>query len=358
MESIVIIGAGNSGLAMAAHLSTTGHKVRLWNRSQETIEKLQKYRYINCKGLIHKKAKLEMVTTDIKEALRDSHLILVTTPANSHKDIAAKMAPHLNNDNLIILNPGRTFGAFEFSNILKMSRCSANPKIAETQTIIYTCRKIGPNTVTILSYKKNVLLCSLDPRQNKDIINQLPIPLQNHLIPASSIIETSFGNVGMILHCAPTILNTGWIESPKTIFKYYYEGITPSISAFLEKIDKERLTVAKMLGKKLESTTDWLKRSYGISGSNLYDCIHNNVAYKTIDAPKSLKHRYLYEDIPCGLVPLEAIGNLIGVPVPMCSLVINIASEIVNEDFRKTGRNLNQLGLEGKNAKQLIKHFN
>jgi len=30
---ITVIGAGNSGLAMAAHLAMEGYSVRLWNRS-------------------------------------------------------------------------------------------------------------------------------------------------------------------------------------------------------------------------------------------------------------------------------------------------------------------------------------
>ena len=35
--NITVIGAGNSGLAMAAHLSLNYNCVTLWNRSRETI---------------------------------------------------------------------------------------------------------------------------------------------------------------------------------------------------------------------------------------------------------------------------------------------------------------------------------
>jgi len=38
--NVTVLGAGNSGLAMAAHLSLYGNKVRLWNRSKENIAKI------------------------------------------------------------------------------------------------------------------------------------------------------------------------------------------------------------------------------------------------------------------------------------------------------------------------------
>jgi opine dehydrogenase len=79
--------------------------------------------------------------------------------------------------------------------------------------------------------------------------------------------------------------------------------------------------------------------------NNLYECIQNNDAYKTIDAPSSLKHRYIFEDIPCGLVPLEAIGIKLHLDMTYTSLIINLASKLLNVDFRKIGRNLECLGI-------------
>ncbi len=49
--NITVVGAGNSGLATAAHLSKEGgHSVTLWNRSKETIELLMKSKEIHCEG--------------------------------------------------------------------------------------------------------------------------------------------------------------------------------------------------------------------------------------------------------------------------------------------------------------------
>ena len=74
-------------------------------------------------------------------------------------------------------------------------------------------------------------------------------------------------------------------------------------------MDDERLNVAEKMGYPVESVTEWMKRTYNVGGNNLYECIKNNDAYKEIDAPPSLESRYILEDVPNGLVPIEYIGK-------------------------------------------------
>lgn len=340
---ITVIGAGNSGLAMAAHLAHEGKKVTLWNRSRATIEKLIQTRTIYCEGVIEGEVKIDLVTDDIKEAIEDPDLILITTPAISHKKLAESIAKNIKKETLIVVNPGRTFGALEFELIYKKHNSQFKQTIAETQTIIYTCRKTAEDSVNIISLKSDVLISAFNANENISIISRLPACVQPYFIPAKSMIETSIGNVGMILHCAPLLLNSGWTESKNVAYKYYYQGITPTVGKLIQTIDKERVAVSKELGLEVESTKDWLKRTYDVEGDSLYECIQNNDAYKTIDAPDSLQHRYILEDIPCGLVPLEAIGKRLGLKMKNTSLIIDLASSLLDIDFRETGRNLEHI---------------
>lgn len=337
---VTIIGAGNTGLAMAAHLSKDGHQVTLWNRSREPIETLMKSRTIHSEGIIEGSFVIDKVTDDMAEALENTDIIMITTPAFSHKSLARLIGKHLKNEPIIILNPGRTCGAIEFQTIFSRYNRKCQPTIAETQTAIYTSRKTYDDSVMIYSIKKNVLLSTFDSNQNQSIIDQLPETFKPHLMPAQSLVETSIGNVGMILHTAPLLLNTGWTENPNHEYLYYHDGITPTISNFIEKLDNERINVGKRLGSKIESTKEWMKRVYNIKGRTLYECIQNNEAYQKITAPNTLHHRYIYEDIACGLVPLEFIGKSVGLKMAYTGLVIDLASAILDENFRRTGRNL------------------
>ena len=335
---IAVIGAGNSGLAMAAHLSKEGHQVILWNRSLATIEHLIQTKAIRCFGAITGNIPIYHVTNQMKEALEDVNLVFITTPATAHRDLAQTIALNCNSNLTVILNPGRTFGALEFKQIFEAYQQKFQLQVAEAQTIIYTCRKLDDDGVNILALKNDILLSAIQAQDTLPIIRSLPLCLQEFYIPAKSMIQTSIGNVGMILHCAPLLLNAGWTESSTNTYKYYYDGISPTISKFLEKIDEERIAVSKKLGCAVESIIEWFQRTYHITGETLYDCIQNNVSYHTIDAPSSLQHRYIFEDIPCGLVPLESVGIMLGLDMSSTSLIIDLASKLLNTNFRAIGR--------------------
>jgi opine dehydrogenase len=346
---VTIIGAGNSGIAMAAHLSKEGNEVTLWNRSPATISKLMKTHSIRCDGVIRGDIPIHAVTDDIRSALKNPDVILITTPAHSHKELAELIAKNINKSAVIVLNPGRTFGALEFRNIYEKYNKKDKQIIAETQTIIYTCRKTAEDAVDIFAFKDSVLIASFDTEPNRNIIDYLPECMKGYLTPAESMIQTSIGNVGMVLHCAPLLLNAGWTENDQNTYKYYFDGITPTVAEFIEKIDRERIAVSEALGHKVESTKEWLIRTYHVTGKTLYECIQNNEAYRTIDAPVSLNHRYIYEDVPCGLVPLEAIGQKLGLNMSYTTLIIDLASKIMNSDFRKIGRKLEYLDISSEN---------
>lgn len=340
---VTVIGAGNSGLAMAAHLTLSGNKVTLWNRTAKNIEELLKKPVIHCKGIVEGDAQLFRVTTDLKEALFGTEMVFVTTPAFSHKELAAQIASALEKPATIILSPGRTFGALEFEHEFKRVNLAIRPLIAETQTILYTCRKITANEVEIYALKNDVLISTINGEGNQQLIERMPACLRNKFSPAGSMIETSIGNVGMIMHCAPLLLNTGWAESPLHEFYYYKEGISPTIAHFIEKMDRERQAVALFLGSPIESAKEWMKRTYHLSGETLYEVIQNNHAYDSILSPTSLMHRYVTEDVPTGLVPLEAVGKELGLEMKHIGLIIDLASSLLEIDFRKEGRNLHEV---------------
>lgn len=345
--NVTVIGAGNSGLAFAAHLASAGHHVTLWNRSRETIEKLLFTRTIICRGMIEGQVGIPVVTNSMEEALLNPDVILITTPASSHRELAEQIAKHIKKEALIVLNPGRTFGALEFLEVYQKYNPFIPQTIAETQTNLYTCRKTAPDSVDIIGIKSSVLISTFDANENDDVIQRLPNILQPYFIPADSMIETSLGNVGMILHCAPLLLNVGWTENPFTKYKYYYEGISPTVARFIENIDRERVMVARVLGYELETTKEWMERTYLISGRTLYETIQNNYFYRSINAPSSLNHRYIFEDVPCGLVPLEAVGENLGLDMSNTKLVIDLASRLMEVDFRKEGRNLHEFFMNG-----------
>ena len=56
---------------------------------------------------------------DIEKAVENSDIILITSPASSHKELGELIGKNIKRKTLIVLNPGRTFGALEFKNAYK-----------------------------------------------------------------------------------------------------------------------------------------------------------------------------------------------------------------------------------------------
>lgn len=340
-----VIGAGNGGLAMAGYLSMLGYKVNLYNRTVEKILPLMKDPTIYITGEENGFGVLNKVTGNMEEAIKDVDIIMVTIPAIGHRDIAKEMAPYLKDGQIIVLNPGRTGGALEVYETLLRERKKNNIIVAEAQTFIYATRSIKVTHSHIFKSKKEVLLAAIPATKTNHVLELLN-EAYPQFISAKDILETSINNYGAIFHPAPTLLNSGHIERCIP-FEYYTEGITPSIGNFLEKLDRERMELGRYLQVDTVSAMDWLYESYGAKGDSIYEAVQKNPAYQGLQAPQGLYIRYIYEDVPYSLVPMESMAQCIGLETPAISSIINIAQLMTNRDFREEGRTADRLGLEG-----------
>ncbi|MBW1838907.1 MAG: NAD/NADP octopine/nopaline dehydrogenase family protein, partial [Deltaproteobacteria bacterium] len=67
--------------------------------------------------------------------------------------------------------------------------------------------------------------------------------------------------------------------------------------------------------------------------------------YQGIKSPTTLNSRYLWEDIPTGLVPISSFGNTLGVGTDAIDYLIDDGCNILKRDFWEEGRTLEKLGL-------------
>ncbi|MFB0564504.1 MAG: NAD/NADP octopine/nopaline dehydrogenase family protein [Candidatus Aminicenantaceae bacterium] len=347
-----VLGAGHGGLAMAGHLGIMGFKVNLYNRGRKRIRPVNERKAVKVEGEVKGVGKIELASTNIKECLAGVDILMVVVPANAHRFIAQTCTPHLKENQIVILNPGRTGGALEFFNTLKEHGLEKFPFIAEAQTFLYASRSMGPAHARIFSVKNSVPLATLPaywiPGVVKVINRAFP-----QFVPGDNIFKTSFDNIGAVFHPALTVLNASWIEETHGDFEYYVQGASESVSKVLEKLDKERLEVAAALGIKAMSAKEWLYTAYSATGKDLYEAIQDNPGYSGIKAPDRLHHRYIDEDVPMSLIPLASIGNMLKVETPTIRSIIHVASMMRGVDFWKEGRTVEKLGIEGMSIKEI-----
>ncbi len=351
---IAVLGAGNGAHAFAGDLARRGYTVRLYNAFAEEITDLQAACGVNLEGAVEGFGKLDLITTEIGPVVSGAGIVLVVVPAIAHAFMAKACAPYLRDGQVIVLNPGRTGGALEFSNVLCEAGTRARVLIAEAQTLLYTCRISGPARVRVTTIKREVPLAAFPARDTRPVLEKLNA-LYPQFVAAADVLETGLDNIGAVFHPGTVLLSASRIESG--IPFEFYRDMTPGVVRFLEAIDAERVAVGRALGVQVQSACEWLDRSYeGIKGDTLYERIKSNAAYAGIAAPRSLDVRYMLEDVPTGLVPLAALGELADLEMPAIRGIIQVASALYHRDFTQLGRNARRLGIAGLSIEEL-KHF-
>ncbi|NPA92738.1 MAG: NAD(P)-binding domain-containing protein [Chloroflexi bacterium] len=344
----LIVGAGHGGKAMAAHLALMGFDVMLYNRTPEHVAAIKSRGGIDLlapEGVVSGFARLHGVTSDLREALAWADIIMMVVPSFAHRPLATQMALHLRDGQIVILHPGRTFGALEFRHVLQQEGCQAQVVVAEAQTFIYASRSEGPAQARIFRIKEAVPLAALPAVDTSRVLEAIR-PAFPQFIDGVNVLHTGLDNIGAIFHPAISLLNAGWIEATGGNFRFYHEGVTPTVARIMEALDRERVTVAAALGIRAVTAREWLQIAYNARGDNLYEAIHNQVGYQNIKAPGTLQHRYLLEDVPMSLVPIANLGQRYGVSVRAMESLIRLASIAHGTDYWRRGRTLARLGIE------------
>ncbi|MBC8507593.1 MAG: NAD/NADP octopine/nopaline dehydrogenase family protein [Anaerolineales bacterium] len=354
-----VIGAGNGGKAMAAHLAIMGFEVTLYNRTLENIAAIQARGGITLesqdpagpRGF----GRLACVTSDMKVAIDNCDIVMVVTPAYAHYNIAREAAPYLQTGQVVVLNPGRTLGAIEFNRVLDEEGCANGVTVAEAQTFIYASRSDGPAQARIFRIKNAVPLAALPATDTPMVLEKLASAYPQ-FIDGGDVLQTGLNNIGAIFHPTISIFNAGWIEATKGEFQFYLEGVTPTVARLMEVLDRERVTVASAVGVRAVTAKEWLKMAYNADGENLYEAIHNQPGYRGINAPATLSHRYLTEDIPMSLVPIASLGNHYGVSVRGMESIIRLACIAHQTDYWRRGRTLERLGIKHLSVSELTRY--
>ncbi len=351
---ITVIGAGHGGKAMAAELAARDFPVTLYNRTFSNIEVIATRGGVE---LLTEEGRevfgaLRLVTADIEAALAEARLVMVVLPASAHWDTALKAAPYVKDGQVILLNPGRTGGALEFAEGLRAGGCTTQPIVCEAETFIFASRSTGPAEARIFRTKYSLPAAAFPTTRTAEALEVIR-QAYPQFFAAKNVLYTSLNNMGAIFHPSLMLLNTGWIEATLGDFEFYMDGVTPATARVLETLDRERVTVASAIGIRAQTAQEWLYRAYSAEGANLFEAMHANPGYGGIKAPNRMNHRYIFEDVPCSLVPIALIGRQYGVDTPTINTMVHLANIVQNTDYWHKGRTTEKLGIKGLSVGEL-----
>jgi opine dehydrogenase len=354
---VCVLGGGNGAFATASALAVKGFKVNLCEvpEWQGNIEPVMAKGGIDLEVVIRIPsmqsgfAKLERVGVDPEEALSGADLVFVVVPAFAQRRFAEFAAPFLRSGQVVALTPGNLGGSMEWAAVLKEKGVKERPILVDVESMIYSGFKNGPTSVQVSGFKRNIN-CAAFPATKTARALQVIHRVYPNLGPGENVLTIGLSKAGTVMHPTITLLNAGWIEKTQGNFLFYWDGLTSAVGNVMERLESERLALGKALGLNLISTRDSLLGYYadqGAKGDTLAEVASTNPVYGIDRAPKNMRHRFLLEDIPYGLVPIEELAGLGGVATPMCSALVEIASAMLQTDFRREGRGLKRLGLAG-----------
>lgn len=346
----VILGGGNGGQSLAADLSEQGfHVAALYDRFPEMIQPVKERGGVEMIGPVRSGfGKVDLVTSNIEEAISAGDVLFVVVPAFAHEWIAEQAAPHLRDGQMIVLTPGYIGGTVLFRKIFREKSVNTKVTLAETQGLPYSTRIVGPAQVGIQGVKKRLLIATLPAPETERVLDVLK-PALPMLEPTDSILVTGLNNPNPISHVPGYLMNQGRIASDIPAGQFdWHEWITPEIERVEAALDNERKLVTEGLGVRFFSIEEIIEMYYvGESWE---------IIQPTGEIPQSaqtIPPRFITEDVPMGLVPIASLAKMLGLETPIINSLITLASTFKGVDYWEEGRTLEKLGLTGMSPQQI-----
>lgn len=341
---ITVIGAGNAGTTIAADLSVKGHCVtllktsrRLHNENFDAICRTGTVQVEDLDGAYT--AKLHRVTTDMEQAMDGAELVIVYVQTNYHRDVIAKLAPYIRDGQTFLLEPGYLSTCYFLQNTTR------DITVIEAESSPIDCRITAPGQTKVLF--KNVLNpFGVYPKrrtaQAAAILDQLGWPYTL----TENVVEAALHNPNLIVHTVGALFSIPRIEYSHGDYWMYREVFTPHIWNVVESLDREKMDVLEKLGcRRLPYVEACKLRNCADQDQDALSVFQDYAQNGSPSGPTVPDSRYITEDVPEGLVMLESLGQVLGVPTPTCTGLISCASAALNTDFRRHGRSCQTLDI-------------
>lgn len=344
---ISILGAGNAGCAVAADLTLKGHEVTLIKTSHAVHDDNFEYLLSNNGEMklnefgIVSTAHIHCVTRDVR-AIKGSRVVIIYIQTNFHEDLIKRIAPYIEDNQIVLINPGYLSTAY------MLKHCTKNIIIAEAESSFIDGRimELGVFRVGFRNVRNPI---GIYPASRRDEAICVLDQLQEHFVYLDSVVEAALHNPNMIVHTVGTVMSIPRIEKTGGDFCMYHEAYARDNLCtwmILERLDGEKMQVLEKLGFARLCYVEACK--FRNSLDNGKDAKEVFLDYASMDTrakgPTKVDSRYISEDVPQGLVMLEALGKVLEISTPIASALIEIASAALNRDLRKEGRTLEKLG--------------
>jgi opine dehydrogenase len=340
---ITVLGGGHGSYAAAADLTLQGHDVTLWRRNAAGFAALRDERKIMVRDADGEHAAvIATLADDLGTAVAEAELIVAPVPAHGQLHLAEALAPHLHDGQVVLLPPG-TFGSYLFA---RAAKATPGVAFAESGTLPYLTRKTSDTSLRITQRTTRLPTGVFPARltESAGVVLRRAFPSVELMRDA---LDGALQNAGPIIHPPLIVMNAAALEHSPA-FDIHNEGTQPTVRRVTDALDAERIDIREALGYREPHfplidyyRTDGDEWMYGRDAKK--KLIESGDWREPIDV---YTHRYVREDIACGLAFLISVARYAGVATPVADGIFALAEAMLGENLAASGgRTLAALGL-------------
>ncbi len=316
VRRVAVLGAGPVGQALACECLAAECEVTLYTAFESERAALAQPGAVTVRGehlvgtyrLADGPAPEPAVVlrTGIDDAVADADAILLAIPAVAHATAGGLLAARVSADQLLVLVPGRSFGAVEVARSLRRFGATALPTIVELADSPYRVQSAQPGALTIAAVNPRTPAAALPNRKTDEAVQRLRAVLPT-LTAARGILETTFSDLSGVVDAPPALLRDS--------------------ASVTRKIDDERRRVAF---------------AYGVRELDPAPVRSRDDSTPPLDPGDARVH----DALCCSLVALVSAGTVAGIPTRTAAALVDLGSVQRNLDYTGHGRTLPSLGLD------------
>lgn len=335
---IGMIGLGAAGSALAAELWLQGCRdMRGFDSDLPVRDAIAEAGGIRFDGFLGRGVVPMPLEASAAAAAEGMDVVLVSVTADRHAEVATALAPALAARQVVFLHTGYVGGGRVFAQALEQAGAGL-PILVEAINSVHLSGTVSPGQVFIKGRKRWLETTAYDPGQTLAALAVLA-PAIAGLAAGRNALETGLNNPNPIGHAPALIGNLGLLDrrlGDVTDGVLYFDELrSPSVQRVCDAFERERISVIAALGFQPLPVAEFSRRAYPPGAR--YEGEIPRFGTKLLP-------RFLAEDLPAALVPLEEFGARQGVATPTISALLTLAATATGRDFRATGRTIASLG--------------
>ena len=347
-----VLGTGNSGQAYAADIALKGFSVNLAEvpEFEDNLLAIEEKGGIKLSGEAGNGfAQLNMLTTNLKEAIKGVDIIIIGGSAHAHEPFSKALAHDFEDGQFILFTSN--FGALRFKKWMQELGVTTRVTSVETMSLLYATRANKPGEVSCFGIKNQLPTAALPASRTGEFLK-----LINSVFPqftaAENVWTTSLNNPNPIVHPPMVLFNAGRIEATRGKgWNLYADGATESVCKVMLAMDGERMSLLEKIsndGIAFNDAYENLYATYSLEKKTLSETLRQSPIHgdPAMPAPDAVNTRYLSEDLPFGLSPWSSIGRMWDIPTPKVDAVLQIASIMTDVDYFTEGLTVDDLGIK------------